>query len=99
MRLVDLSRESSPAAVVWSSTPYTSFWDYYPYSWGNTFTIVPGRNETKVAIETLVYDLASDRLIWAATSESSNAKSVRALVEDIVDVTADEMRKRGLTRR
>jgi hypothetical protein len=99
MRLVDLSRESSPAAVVWSSTPYTSFWDYYPYSWGNTFTIVPARNDTRIVIETLVYDLAGDRLIWAATSESSNAKSVRTLVEDIVDVTADEMRKRGLTRR
>ena len=47
----------------------------------------------------LVYELAGDRLVWAATSESSNAKSVRALIEDIVDVTADEMRKRGLTRR
>jgi hypothetical protein len=60
---------------------------------------VPSRNDTRIAIETLVYDLAGDRLIWAATSESSNPNSVRALVEDIVDVTADEMRKRGLTRR
>jgi hypothetical protein len=99
MRLVDLSRESSPAAVVWSSATYGSFWSYYPYSWGNTITIVPGRNDTRIVIETLIFDLKGDRLVWAGTSESTNPKSVRAVVEDIVDATADELRERGLAQR
>jgi uncharacterized protein (UPF0147 family) len=60
---------------------------------------VPGRNDTKIKIETLVYDLSGDKLIWAATSETTNPKNVRAAVKDIVQATADEMKKRGLTKR
>jgi hypothetical protein len=99
LRLVDVNKEVSQPEVIWTSATYASFWNYYPYGWGNTFTIVPGRNDTKIKIETLVYDLSGDKLIWAATSETTNPKSVRAAVKDIVQATADEMKKRGLTRR
>jgi hypothetical protein len=100
MRLVDLSKETTPAVVAWSSAPYySSFWNYYPYSWGASFAIGPGRSETRLVIETLVFDLTADRLIWAGTSETTNPKSLRAAVHDIVDATADEMRKKGLTRK
>jgi hypothetical protein len=99
MRLVDVNKEVSQPEVIWTSATYASFWNYYPYGWGSTFTIVPGRNDTKIKIETLVYDLSGDKLIWAATSETTNPKSVRAAVKDIVQATADEMKKRGLTKR
>jgi hypothetical protein len=99
LRLVDVNKEVSQPEVIWTSATYSSFWNYYPYGWGNTFTIVPGRNDTKIKIETLVYDLSGDKLIWAATSETTNPKSVRAAVKDIVQATADEMKKRGLTKR
>jgi hypothetical protein len=99
MRVVDVTKEVSEAGVIWTSATYASFWNYYPYGWGNTFTIVPGRNETKIKVETLVYDLAGNKLIWAATSEMTNPKNARAAVKDIVEATADEMKKRGLTGR
>src|SRR5262245_5087475 len=57
MRLVDVTKEVTEPGVIWTSTTYASFWSYYPYGWGNTLTIVPGRNDTKIRIETLVYDL------------------------------------------
>jgi hypothetical protein len=84
MRLVDVNKEVTQAEVIWTGTPYASFWDYYPYGWGNTFTIVPGRNDTKIKIETLIYDLGGNKLMWAATSETTNLKSVRGAVKDIV---------------
>jgi hypothetical protein len=99
MRLVDVEKEVSAPDVIWTSGTYSSFWNYYPYGWSNTFAIVPGRNETRIKVETLIYDLLGNRLIWAATSEMTNPKDVRGVVKDIVDATADEMRKRGLTRR
>jgi hypothetical protein len=99
MRLVDLTREKIPSSVVWTGTPhYGSFWDYYPWGWSTTVAIVPGRNNTKVVVETLVYDLVGNRLVWAGTSETTNAKDARAIIHDIVDATADELKERGFTR-
>ena len=100
MRLVDVTKEKTPTSVVWTGSPYyTTFWDYYPYGWGSTIAIIPGRNETKFVVETLIYDLAGNRLIWAGTSETTNPKDVRTVVHDIVEATADELRKRGLSRK
>jgi hypothetical protein len=99
MRVVDLTREKSPTSVVWTGMPhYNTFWDYYPWGWSSTVAIVPGRNNTKVVVETLVYDLAGNRLIWAGTSETTNAKDARVVIHDIVDATADELKKRGFVR-
>jgi hypothetical protein len=100
MRLVDLSKEKMPSAIVWQSgTYYGSLWSYYPYAWGATFDITPARTNVKVVIETLVFDVGSNRLLWAGTSESTNPENAQALVKSIVDSAADRMRKDGLMRR
>lgn len=99
MRLVDLSKETIPSSFVWQSgTYYGSLWSYYPYAWGSTFDIVPGRTDTKVVVEMMVFDIAGNRPVWAGTSESVNSKDAQALVKAIVDGAADQMRKDGLIR-
>jgi len=100
MRLVDLSKEKIPSVVVWSSGAYyDSLWSYYPYAWTTPIALGPGRTEVKVLIETLVFDVASNRLVWAGTSESDNPDDVQALVKGIVDSASDRIRKDGLMRR
>jgi len=51
-----------------------------------------------VVVETMVFDIASNRPLWAGTSESVNPKDAQALVAAIVDSAADQMRKDGLIR-
>ena len=99
MRLVDVARETTPPSVMWASPTYGSLWSYYPYGWGSSYTIVPGRNDLKVMVETLVFDVPGNRLLWAATSQSTNPASVQAFMKDLVKACADEMRKQGLTRK
>ena len=100
MRLVDLSKETIPSSVVWQSAGYYgSLWSYYPYAWGSTFAIVPGRTDTKVVVEMMVFDIAGNRPVWAGTSASVNPKDAQALVTAIVDGAAEQMRKDGLIRR
>ena len=96
MRLVDIRKEGNKAPVVWNSYPYNSFWDYYPYSWSSTIVIINAPDDTKVTVETVVYDLAHNHLLWSGTSESSNPKGARSLVEGIIDSTAEEMKSQGL---
>jgi len=100
MRLLDLSKETTPSAVLWQSgTYYNSLWSYYPYAWGASFAIVPGRTDIKVVVETLLFDVAAGRLLWAGTSESTNPEGAQTLVGDIVDAAADQMKKEGLIKR
>jgi hypothetical protein len=100
MRLVDVAKETTPSVVVWSSAPYYSTLDaYYPYAWGATFNLGGGRTDITVAIETLVYDVATAKMLWAGTSESTNPKDAQALVKSIVDAAADRIKKDGLAKR
>jgi hypothetical protein len=100
MRLVDLRNESAPSPFVWQSgAPHNSLWNYYPYVWGSTFDIIPSRSETRIVVETSLYDVANTQLLWAGTSESTNPEGAQALVKEIVDGAADQMEKDGLIRR
>jgi len=100
MRLIDLSKEKIPSAVVWqSATYYNSLWSYYPYSWGAVYEIVPARTEVKFVVETIIFDVAAGHMVWAGTTESTNPKGVQTLVKDIVEAAGAEMKKDGLVRK
>ena len=100
MRLVDLSKDTQPSVVVWSSgSYYDSLWTYYPYVWGATINISPARTDVKIVVETLLFDIERSRLLWAGTSETTNPEGAQTLVKELVDGAAEQMRKDGLIRR
>ena len=55
------------------------------------------RTDTIVRVETLIYDLRADKLIWAGMSESTNPDSVESLIK-LTSAAAAEMKKQGLIR-
>jgi hypothetical protein len=52
--------------------------------------------DTLVQVETLVYELGDDKLVWASRSRSFNPANAKDLVNEVVDAVRDEMRKQGL---
>jgi hypothetical protein len=70
----------------------------YGYGWGAAYS--PGylRTDTIVNVETLVYDLKADKLVWAGKSQSTNPDRVDALIKELVAAAAAEMKKQGLIR-
>jgi hypothetical protein len=97
MRLVDVRKETTPSVTVWSSSSYySSLWSYYPYAWTESYEVVSTRTDTTVEIETLLFDVASGHLLWAGASDTMNPKDAQAVVTDIVDAAADEMKKDGI---
>jgi hypothetical protein len=90
----ETGREYSP--VIWSSGYYPSFWGYYGYGWSNVYVIPTSRETTTVTVETLIYDLTRDRLVWAATSETRDPKSLQDFVKDLVNAAVKEMKKMKL---
>ena len=99
MRAGGMQKEIVSSGSYWGVPSYGSFWGvgYYGYSWGvSSATLV--RTDTVVRVETLVYDLETDKLVWAGLSESTNASKAESLIKDLVAAAVAEMKKQGLIR-
>ena len=100
MRVVEEAKTRRPKTTVWySESYYPSFWGYWDYSWSATYTIGSAKTDRVFWIETLVYSIELDRLLWAGQSETVNPKGIRKFVKDLVDAAGKEMRKAGLVKR
>lgn len=91
MRMVDAQQQTTvvPGA-------YPGFWGYY--GWAYPMAYSPGYlvTNTIVRVETKVYALESDKLVWAAVSDTFNPASARDLVDDVARTVAADLKKQGL---
>ena len=69
---------------------------FYGYGWGGAYGGSTIRTDTIVFVETLVYDLANDEMIWAGQSETMNPSKAESMIKELVDEAGKEMRKQGL---
>lgn len=100
VRAVGSEKEVTYTPGTWTARPmYRSFWGgYYRYGWGSVYE--PGylRTDTVVTVETLVYSMNDDKLIWAGSSQTTNPARVDAFVKELAGKVADQMRKEGVLR-
>ena len=78
------------------STRYNRFGPYWGYGWSTAYDPGTVRTDTVVSVETLVYSLERDTLVWAGTSRTSNPKNLTTLVKEVAAAAANEMVRQGL---
>jgi hypothetical protein len=73
-----------------------TFWGYYGYA--RPMAYDPGyiRTDTVVRVETSIYSLREDRLLWVASSETMNPKSVDTLVAEVAKAVRAELERSKL---
>jgi hypothetical protein len=100
LRAVGKDKELTYTPGMYSTMPmYGSFWGgYYGFGWGAVYD--PGylTTNTIYTVETLVYSLRQDKLIWAGTSETTNPSKVDSFVRELAGKVVDQMTKEGLLR-
>ena len=96
MRPVSMGKRTVYTPPVWTSTYYSSLWGYYGYGWGAMYDPGSIRQDMVVAIETLIYSVPKNALLWAGSSETTNPKDSRKLLAELVKEAAKEMKKSGL---
>jgi hypothetical protein len=83
-----------------SGTAYGSFGSYYSsYGVGVSYSTGSVQTDTEVTVETLVYSLSQDKLLWAGTSRTSNPDGIQGLITEVADAVASQMSKQGLIAR
>ena len=70
-----------------------TFWGYYGYAQAYN----PGsyRTDQLVRVETAIYSVAEDKLLWIGTTESVNPKSLSTLVEEVSKAVRQELEREG----
>jgi len=72
---------------------------YWGFGWGVAYNAGNMEIDTKVSVETLFYDLRTDKLLWAGMSETVNPSTALKFIKDLVNKVGKEMKKQGLVRR
>lgn len=94
MRLADVEKETSYVPGT-TSVYYGGYGRYYRYGAG--FYSTPGyySMDKNYFVETTIYDVNQDKLIWSSTSKTVNPTNIDKTVNEIADVVAERMRKDG----
>jgi len=98
LRPVSAEKRSTYTSGTWTNPYYGTLWDYYNYGWASVY--VPGtkEDETVVTVETTIYSVPRNALLWAAVSETRNPKDLRGFIEELAKESVKQMQKQGLAR-
>lgn len=72
------------------------FWDYYEDGWPSVYEPDRLPRDTIVRVETKVYSVTDDRLLWSGVSETFNPWNLEGAIDDIADAVSAELRRVGL---
>ena len=85
------------AGAVWYSGPsYPGFWNYWQQSWVEVYVPSKAKPDKIYAIETILFSVIDDKVIWAGTSETTNPANIRGFIEEVVKASGKELRDAGL---
>ena len=97
LRPVGKDKEVVSTASMYAGPAYGPYWGgYYGHGWGGAWGGADIRTNTIVTVETLVYSIKQNKLVWAGQSKTTNPSNVDAFVKEIADAVAKEMKKQGL---
>lgn len=100
MSVVDREKSVSYSPGYWTAYPrYRTFWGgWYGYGWGYAYAPPRRYVDRIVTVETLVYDLPTDKLVWAGMTKTTNPDDAEELYGDVAATIGDELAAGGLLR-
>jgi hypothetical protein len=82
---------------------YASFWGgYYGYGFALSYSSpreATVTEKTVVYVETLVYSLAQNKLVWGGQSKTTNPDTLAELIQELSAAATTELQKAGLVRK
>lgn len=99
LRPVSNEKRISYNDSLWLSPSYNTFWGYYGYGYSSVVVIGGVDKDIVITVETLIFSVARNQLMWAGVSETRNPKTLQRFVTDLVKESVKELQKQGLARK
>jgi hypothetical protein len=99
MRPVDIRHKTVPTNTIAPNDVYGGYWGgYYGIGWSDPWISKSPdvSNDIIVTVETFVFSLPQNRLIWSGTSENTNPQDAEKLVHKLATEGTQELRNLGL---
>lgn len=101
LRLVGLDEKTrhitTGYVASYATTPYYNpFWGYYSYAWPAVYQTGTTDITQTVRVETNIYSVSEERLLWSGISETVDPKSIRSMVDQIAAEAGAILRNEGL---
>jgi hypothetical protein len=102
MRPVSIELDATVTPVKSSESTQREYWgSYYSSAWGTPYgteqvtggDLIPKRT---VIVETLVYSMPQNQLVWSGQSKHVNPAELESSIRELAQATARELRKQGL---
>jgi hypothetical protein len=96
LRPIAVTNQQTYVPPSYTGGPYGGWGPYYGYGWSAAYS--PGYvvTDTVVRVETLVFDLRQNKLLWAGTSETTNPERLDLFMKDLVKAAGAQMRRVGV---
>lgn len=75
---------------------HRSYYGFYNYGWGYVTWPTIYDEKVKFSLETRLYDVKTESLIWLGESQTTNPKTPGQAVGQVVDVVIKDLEKNGL---
>ncbi|MFN8007302.1 MAG: hypothetical protein U0V70_09815 [Terriglobia bacterium] len=75
---------------------YGTFWGYYSWAWADVYSSDYVYTDKIFQVETTIYSITDDKLLWTSVTETTNPDSLPDLVEGVAKAIRKVMTKRGL---
>jgi hypothetical protein len=103
MKTTSVDRKVEEKPVTYLEPMYRNYWDgYFDYGWGTSYEPVQAGTtfdiQTTVSVETRVYSLRQNKLVWSGQGKTTNPKSIEAEVKKLSAATAATLEREGLLR-
>lgn len=100
MRVIARDRQTTYVPGQWTNDPHYHTWaGYWGHGWGQVYEAGYLQTDTFVSVETTVYSVVQNKLLWAGMSETINPSRADALVRELADRVAGQLEKEGLLAR
>ena len=93
-----MTREAGAARPTYYWTFYT-YYGYWGTSWGVPYVAANTsytKTQTFITLETNIYDMTTDKLVWGGSTETKNPDSARELVRDVTKAVRKDLKAKGL---
>jgi hypothetical protein len=99
MRPVDVNHRSRATDTIASNDMYGGYWGgYYGIGWADPWIDKNPDVQTDivVTVETFVFSLPQNKLVWSGTSETTNPKNAEKLTQQLAQDSVRELQRLGL---
>ena len=92
-----LAKDAVSVSQLSRSSSYTVTWTG-DSGWSAPYNPSDMRSDTVLVLETLVYDMRQDKLVWAGQSQTTNPSKIDGLIQQLAEQTAKQLRRQGLVK-